>query len=73
MKKFNNGVAWFTRATVDLWFPEDQTVCRHCALLHNDYGLSRAFCVRTGEIIPAPDAMRGQFCPLKWEEQKEEK
>lgn len=71
MARFDNGVSYFTEGTVTLFFPEDLTVCRWCPLLYNDYNLSRAKCLRTGEIIPAPDDMRGQFCPIEWSEKDE--
>lgn len=64
--KFTNGVAFYTEGTVTLYFPEFETVCRHCILLEHDYKLERVRCRRTGEIIPAPDVMRGQFCPVKF-------
>jgi hypothetical protein len=63
---FENGVAFFTTGTVSIPFPEDDTVCHWCPLLENEYKMERARCRRTGEIIIAPNFMRGQFCPMKF-------
>ena len=68
MNGFRDGVAYYTTGTVEIYSPEGETVCRHCILLKDDYKLDRAICLRTGEIIPAPDYMRGRECPVKLEE-----
>ena len=71
MKHFPNGVAFYTSGQMQINFPENDCVCRHCICLQNDYNLDRAKCLRTGEIIPAPDYMRGHSCPIVFEEDGE--
>ena len=71
-KRFEEGILYYTTGVVEIHFPEDRTVCRWCPLLDNDYNLSRAKCLRTGEIIPAPDYMLGEYCPIKFKEEVNE-
>lgn len=71
MKNFHNGVSYYTSGLVPIHFPENDVVCRHCIMLGNDYGVGRVKCLSTGEIIPAPDYMRGQLCPITFLNDKE--
>lgn len=73
MKEFINGVSYYTMATAEIGFPEDDVVCGWCPFLVNDYGLQRQRCGKTGEILLAPKHSIGYNCPLKFptEEGKE--
>lgn len=68
MKNFSEGVLFYTCGKVKIAFPEQDIVCRWCTLLTPDYRMDRAICKQTGEIIPAPDYMRGARCPIVFEE-----
>ncbi len=67
MKKFDRGVSYYTKFTVDISFPEDDVCCHWCAFLMRDYGLDRTRCGKTGEILLAPKHQIGFNCPLKFE------
>lgn len=58
-----NGCLKYTRATVELFFPEGNVCCALCQLLQT---YSRNQCMRTGELIPDTRGV-GMFCPLKIE------
>lgn len=63
---FKNGVRWYTRFTVDVFFPENKVSCRNCIFLCNDYGLNRCRCRMTERIVYAPDYPElPDFCPLQ--------
>ena len=67
MLKDMNGTLNYTRATVEIFFPENDVRCQLCPLLQT---YSRNQCMRTGELIP--DARgRGLWCPLELEGDKE--
>ena len=68
MKDFRNGVSYYTKATVDIGFPEDDVVCAWCPFLKSEYGLDRERCGKTGEVLVAPKYHIGYYCPLKFEE-----
>lgn len=68
MKKFEGGVRYYTVAKVEIFFPEDQVVCRACPLMFTEYGTKRDICRKTGEFIPDPDRMIGGICPLIFSE-----
>lgn len=65
MKQFNNGVAYYTKATVEVGFPEDDVCCYWCPLMTRDPNL-RDVCSKTGEILLASKHMIGVDCPLKF-------
>lgn len=44
--------------------------CQNCRLLCNDYGLKRARCAYTGEIIADPEYMLGKDCPIEFEKEE---
>lgn len=67
MKDFARGVGWYTKATVEVGFPEDDIVCHWCPFLTNDYKLDRARCNKTGEVLIAPKHQIGYYCPLRFE------
>jgi hypothetical protein len=72
MKDFRNGVSYYTKATVEIGFPEDDVCCYRCPLMGYDYNRSeREYCKKTGEFLPAPRHMIGMDCPLKFEKENE--
>lgn len=65
-----SGVDHYTTGTavVDIHFPGDDVVCKHCWLfLRSDPELRRYRCRLTGEPIPEPQHSTGQQCPLIFE------
>ena len=66
MKEFRNGVSYYTKATVEVGFPEDDVCCHWCPLMTRDPNL-RDVCGKTGEILYAPKHTIGMNCPLKFE------
>lgn len=67
-KSKNDGVTSYTKATVDLFFPDDLVCCEYCALLET---YARKQCRRTGEFI-VDTRYKGYWCPLNIEENMEE-
>lgn len=65
MKEFRNGVRYFTKATVEIGFPEDDCVCHWCPLMTRDPNL-RDVCSKTGEILLSSKHSIGFNCPLKF-------
>jgi len=59
-----NGVLRYTKATVDIFFPEGKACCDLCPLLET---YARKQCRRTGEYL-IDTRMIGYYCPLKFEE-----
>ncbi len=66
MKFFGNGVRYYTKATVEIGFPEDDICCRWCPLMGSEYRPNREICKKTGEILLAPEHTVGEDCPLKF-------
>lgn len=66
MKEFRNGVHYYTKANVDIGFPEDDVCCHWCPLMTRDPNL-RDVCSKTGEILLAPKHTIGVNCPLKFD------
>lgn len=71
MKDFSRGVSYYTKATVDIGFPENDCVCVWCPLMTRDPNL-RDVCGKTGELLTAPKYFRGLNCPLRFEEENHE-
>lgn len=69
MKDFSNGVSYYTKATVEIPFPEDDVCCNWCPFLTKDYQLDRTRCGKTGEILLAPKFLIGFNCPLNFEKE----
>lgn len=67
MKQFVNGVSYYTKATAQVAFPEDDICCHWCPFLQSDYKLDRERCGKTGEVLIAPKFEIGYMCPLKFE------
>ena len=72
MKDFSRGVRYYTKATVEIGFPEDDRCCVWCPLMTRDPNL-RDVCGKTGEILTAPKYVIGLYCPLRFEEEDNEK
>ena len=70
MKDFPRGVSYYTKATVEIGFPEDDVVCHWCPLMTRDPNL-RDVCAKTGEILLAPKHSTGFNCPLRFKEEKD--
>ena len=70
MKKFEGGVKYFTNATANIPFPEDDFTCWRCALL-NDRNPRRCICNLTGEILIYPEFEMGGHCPLRFDKEDE--
>lgn len=68
MKDFRNGVRFYTKATVEIGFPEEDVCCHWCPLMTRDPNL-RDVCGKTGEILLAPKHTVGFNCPLKFEKE----
>ena len=67
MKQFDRGVSYYTKATVEVGFPEDDVCCHWCQLMTRDPNL-RDVCSKTGEILLAPKHTIGCNCPLNFKE-----
>ena len=71
MKDFSRGVGYYTKATVEVGFPEDDICCYRCLLMTTDYGSKRERCSKTGEILIAPKVTIGYDCPLIFNKEEE--
>lgn len=71
MKQFSKGVSYYTKASVEIGFPEDDVCCHWCPFLASEYKLDREFCKKTGEILVAPTHDIGYYCPLKFKQEEE--
>lgn len=58
-----NSVTYYTKATAEIYFPENDVRCDLCPLLET---YARRQCRRTGEYLRS-NAIIGNFCPLKFE------
>ena len=72
MRHFDNGVRYYTKATAEIGFPEDDICCYRCPLMGKTLGVDREICNRTGEILPSPRQMIGYECPLKFKENNDD-
>lgn len=72
MKDFRNGVRFYTKATVEIGFPEEDICCYRCPLMTTDYGSKRERCSKTGEILISPMHSIGFDCPLKFKKENED-
>ncbi len=70
MKNFSKGVGWYSKATVEIGFPEDDICCYRCPLMGVEIKSDREYCRRTGEYLPAPRDIVGLNCPLEFEKQE---
>lgn len=68
MKEFRNGVSYYTKAVVEIGFPEDDICCHWCPLMTRDPNL-RDICSKTGEILLASKHSIGYDCPLNFKKE----
>ena len=71
MKDFSKGVRYYTKATVEIGFPEDDLCCYRCPLMGTEYKPDREYCKRTGEYLTAPKYTIGFDCPLRFEKEND--
>ena len=69
MKEFYNGVGYYTKATVEIGFPEDDICCYWCPLMGSEYKPNREYCKKTGEYLLAPKHTIGENCPLNFKKE----
>lgn len=67
--KVENAVTSYTRAEVEIFFPDGHVCCDLCPLLET---YARKQCRRTGEYI-LDSRITGLFCPLRFEEEQDGK
>ena len=69
MPKFNS-VLHYTKgvAAVEIGFPNNDTVCQWCRFCYSEYGLDRARCRLTDEVLRFPFSERGSKCPIVFQE-----
>lgn len=67
MKSSGNKCLHYTRATVDMYFPDGDVCCGLCPMLET---YARLQCRRTGEYLLDKNG-RGYYCPLKLEDEDE--
>lgn len=58
---FSRGVSYYTRAVVEIGFPEGRVSCDFCPLMET---YSRKQCRRTGEYLADTRTAVGYYCPL---------
>jgi hypothetical protein len=64
MNGLRSGVKYYTKANVDVFFPENRIACMYCPMLET---YSRNQCRRTGEYLVDTRTI-GYDCPLTFEE-----
>jgi hypothetical protein len=63
MNGFRSGVKYYTKATVEVFFPENKICCGFCPMLET---YARNQCRRTGEYLVDTRTI-GYSCPLRFE------
>ena len=63
MNGFRSGVSYYTKANVEIFFPENKICCEYCPLLET---YARKQCRRTGEYLVDTRTI-GYDCPLRFE------
>lgn len=66
MSRFESGVKYYTRATVEVFFPENRVACMYCPMLET---YARNQCRRTGEYLVDTRTI-GYECPMRFEEKE---
>ena len=64
MNGFRSGVSYYTKATLEVAFPENKIACMYCPCLET---YARNQCRRTGEYLVEIRTI-GYDCPLRFEE-----
>ena len=68
MSRFESGVKYYTKASVEVFFPENRVACMYCPMLET---YARNQCRRTGEYLVDTRTI-GYECPLRFEERNED-
>ena len=68
MNGFRSGVSYYTKANVDVFFPENKIACMYCPMLET---YARNQCRRTGEYLVDTRTI-GYDCPLRFENMEED-
>ena len=71
MKDFPRGVKYYTYGTVEISFPEDDVCCYRCPLMGVEIKSDREYCRKTGEYLPSPRHITGFYCPIIFDDIKE--
>jgi hypothetical protein len=71
MKQFSKGVSYYTKASVEIGFPEDDVCCHWCPLMGVESKTDRPYCKRTGEYLIVPKLDIGARCPIKFNNKEE--
>lgn len=61
------------KAVLDVSFPNSDTVCQWCQYCYSEYGLDRARCRLTDEVLRFPFTERGTKCPIIFDMEGKEK
>ena len=67
MNGFRSGVSYYTKANVEIFFPENRIACAYCPMLET---YARNQCRRTGEYLVDTRTI-GYDCPLQFENMEE--
>jgi len=72
---FENGVKYYTNAScaISVPFPEHMTICQWCMFCRSEESLKRHRCLLTNEYLVHPFTCRGNKCPLKFENNNDER
>ena len=62
MRKFDNGVRFYTSGTLTVYFPEDDVCCGQCPLCYKD-NLDRPRCSYDNHLVYSKET-QSAFCPL---------
>jgi hypothetical protein len=60
-------------ATIRIYLPSQKPVCQYCWHCGFETNLDRAYCRLTDEFIINPSKIRGEQCPIVFDEEKEKK
>ncbi len=71
MKDFPHGVTFYTLATCEIGFPEEDVCCWWCPMMGVELKSDRHYCRKTGEYLVAPKADIGFNCPLEFKKEDE--
>ena len=69
MLNFPNGVTYYTKATLEIGFPEGKITCWWCPLMDAERGTNRPICRKTHEYLYDTEKVTGDECPLKFEKE----
>lgn len=65
---YGNGVAYYTKAFLEIAFPEERVNCSFCPALRRESSSENHYCQRTGEILLEYRHYIGEKCPLIFED-----